>query len=145
MYIYTYIDLNHFAGHLKLTQHCKSTILQYTIKNQIWKKHNNYLLKKRDRFSLRLLLEHPCARADGAALPRQGPRHLPSCCSARIWGPNTKFTFLPAKRVGRSQLLVPWPHRASGSLGSVARFAMCPVQLQRLCDHQNQRRMDPGG
>ena len=25
--------MNHFAVHLKLTQHCKSTILQYKIKN----------------------------------------------------------------------------------------------------------------
>jgi len=25
-------DMNHFAVHLKLTQHCKSTILQYKIK-----------------------------------------------------------------------------------------------------------------
>ena len=29
IYIYIYIKLNHFAVHLKLTQHCKSTILQY--------------------------------------------------------------------------------------------------------------------
>ena len=27
-YIYTHIKLNPFAIHLKLTQHCKSTILQ---------------------------------------------------------------------------------------------------------------------
>ena len=26
--IYLYIELNHFAVHLKLTQYCKSTILQ---------------------------------------------------------------------------------------------------------------------
>ena len=32
MYIYIYIKLNHFAVYLKLTQHCKSTILQYKIK-----------------------------------------------------------------------------------------------------------------
>ena len=27
-----YVYLNHLAVHLKLTQHCKSTILQYKIK-----------------------------------------------------------------------------------------------------------------
>ena len=27
-YIYTYIELNHFAVHQKLTQHCKSSMLQ---------------------------------------------------------------------------------------------------------------------
>ena len=32
LYIHIYIKLNHFAVHLKLTQHCKSTILQ--LKNQ---------------------------------------------------------------------------------------------------------------
>ena len=38
MYIYIYIyiclykRLNHFTVHLKLTQHCKSTMLQYKIK-----------------------------------------------------------------------------------------------------------------
>ena len=28
VYIYIYMKLNHFAVHQKLTQHCKSTILQ---------------------------------------------------------------------------------------------------------------------
>ena len=28
-WIYVYVKLNHFAVHLKLIQHCKSTILQY--------------------------------------------------------------------------------------------------------------------
>ena len=28
-WIYVYVELNHFAIHLKLTQYCKSTILQY--------------------------------------------------------------------------------------------------------------------
>ena len=37
-WIYVYIKLNHFAIHLKLTQHCKSTILQYKIKKFIQKK-----------------------------------------------------------------------------------------------------------
>ena len=32
-WIHVYVELNHFAVHLKLTQHCKSTILQYKIKN----------------------------------------------------------------------------------------------------------------
>ena len=39
-----YIKLNHFAVHQKLTQHCKSPILQLK-KNPQWKKlpiHNNY-------------------------------------------------------------------------------------------------------
>ena len=27
-WIYVYVQLNHFAVHLKLTQHCKLTILQ---------------------------------------------------------------------------------------------------------------------
>ena len=31
-WIYAYVQLNHLAVHLKLTQHCKSTILQYKIK-----------------------------------------------------------------------------------------------------------------
>ena len=29
IYIYTYIWLNHFVVHLKLSQHCKLTILQF--------------------------------------------------------------------------------------------------------------------
>ena len=29
---YVYVYLNHFAVYLKLTQHCKSTTLQYKIK-----------------------------------------------------------------------------------------------------------------
>ena len=29
IYIYIYIFMNHFAVHLKLAQHCKSTILQF--------------------------------------------------------------------------------------------------------------------
>ena len=28
IYIYIYVYLDHFAIHLKLTQHCKSTVLQ---------------------------------------------------------------------------------------------------------------------
>ena len=28
IYVYIYIQLNHFAVHLKLTQHCKSTLIQ---------------------------------------------------------------------------------------------------------------------
>jgi len=32
-YIYTYTKLNHFAVHLKLTPHCKSTILQFKENN----------------------------------------------------------------------------------------------------------------
>ena len=31
-WIYVYVYLNHFAVQLKLTQHCKSTILQHEIK-----------------------------------------------------------------------------------------------------------------
>ena len=31
-WISVYVYLNHFAIHLKLTQHCKSAILQYKIK-----------------------------------------------------------------------------------------------------------------
>ena len=27
--VYVYVELNHFAASLKLTQHCKSHILQY--------------------------------------------------------------------------------------------------------------------
>ena len=30
--LYIYIYMNHFAVYLKLTQHCKSTVLQYKIK-----------------------------------------------------------------------------------------------------------------
>ena len=32
--------MNHFAGHLKLTQHCKSTMLQFKIKIKL--KNRNY-------------------------------------------------------------------------------------------------------
>ena len=32
IYIYIYKRLNHFTVHLELTQHCKSTMLQYKIK-----------------------------------------------------------------------------------------------------------------
>ena len=50
MYIYIYIyahthiciKLNHFAVHLKLTQHCKPTILQLKKQN----KEKNYFLTK---------------------------------------------------------------------------------------------------
>ena len=38
--IYVYAQLIHFAVHLKLTQHCKSTLLQYKIK--IKEKIGNY-------------------------------------------------------------------------------------------------------
>ena len=31
-WIHVYVQLNHLAVYLKLTQHCKSTILQYKIK-----------------------------------------------------------------------------------------------------------------
>ena len=31
-WIYAYVKLNQFAVHLKLTQHCKSTLLQNKIK-----------------------------------------------------------------------------------------------------------------
>ena len=31
-YISVYAELNHFAVHLKLIQHCQSTILQYKVK-----------------------------------------------------------------------------------------------------------------
>ena len=41
-WIYVYVKLIHFAVHLKLTQHCKSTILQYKIKI---KKKNNLKIK----------------------------------------------------------------------------------------------------
>ena len=30
--IHAYVKLNYYAVHLKLTQHCKSTVLQYKIK-----------------------------------------------------------------------------------------------------------------
>ena len=33
-WIYVYVSLNHFAVHLRLTQHCKSTILHYKIKTK---------------------------------------------------------------------------------------------------------------
>ena len=33
-YIYIYIELNHYAVHLKLTLYCKSTILQLKNKKQ---------------------------------------------------------------------------------------------------------------
>ena len=36
-WIYVYVQLNHFAIHVKLTQHCKSTILQYKIKIKLKK------------------------------------------------------------------------------------------------------------
>ena len=32
--IYVYVYLNHFAVYLKLTQHCKSTMIQYKIKTE---------------------------------------------------------------------------------------------------------------
>ena len=31
-WIYAYVKLNHFAVYLKVTHHCKSTILQHKIK-----------------------------------------------------------------------------------------------------------------
>ena len=36
-WIYVYVQLNHFAAHLKLTQHFKSTIPQYKIKIKLKK------------------------------------------------------------------------------------------------------------
>ena len=33
-WIYVYISLNHFAVHLQLTQHCKSTVLQENFKKE---------------------------------------------------------------------------------------------------------------
>ena len=35
---FIYVELNHFAAHLKLTQHCKSTILQLKRKKNKLKK-----------------------------------------------------------------------------------------------------------
>ena len=47
--IYTHVDmyilLNHLAVHLELTQHCKSTILQYKLKK---KRNPIYLLSRPD-------------------------------------------------------------------------------------------------
>ena len=47
---YVYVYLNHFAVYLKLTQHCKSTTLQYKIKikgkkNQTEEKRNYKCIK----------------------------------------------------------------------------------------------------
>ena len=39
-WIYVYMYNNHFAVHLKLLQHCKSTILQYKIKIKLKNKKN---------------------------------------------------------------------------------------------------------
>ena len=36
-WIHVYVKLNHFAVHLKLTQHCKSNIPQYKIKIKLKK------------------------------------------------------------------------------------------------------------
>ena len=40
-WIYVYVQLNHFAVHLKRTQHCKSTTLQYKIKIKYKKRKRN--------------------------------------------------------------------------------------------------------
>ena len=45
-WIYVYAQLNHFAVHLKLTQHCKSTIFQYKIKTKKNKMKINKKFKK---------------------------------------------------------------------------------------------------
>ena len=34
-WIYVYISLNHFAVHLQLTQHCKSTVHQENLEKKI--------------------------------------------------------------------------------------------------------------
>ena len=40
--LYVYIELIHFAVHLKLTQHCKSTILQLKMKKEKCQKLSSY-------------------------------------------------------------------------------------------------------
>ena len=44
--IYVYIELSKFAVHLKLTQYCKSRIIQYEIKNK-FKKNMNFSFLER--------------------------------------------------------------------------------------------------
>ena len=39
--MYVYVQLNHFAVHLKLTQHCKLTILQLEKKNFLKRKSDS--------------------------------------------------------------------------------------------------------
>ena len=46
IYIYIYIKLNHFAVDLKLTQHCKSTILQLKIKKMVPYRYNLTIIYK---------------------------------------------------------------------------------------------------
>ena len=41
-WIYVYVKVNHFAVYLKLTQHCKSTILQCKKKIKLKKNHSFY-------------------------------------------------------------------------------------------------------
>ena len=45
-WLYAYVYLNHFAVHLKLTQHCKSRILQCKIKIKLNWKNSDYKIKK---------------------------------------------------------------------------------------------------
>ena len=42
MHGYVYVDLNHFALYLKLTQHCKLTVLQFKNTFLHAKKKKNY-------------------------------------------------------------------------------------------------------
>ena len=39
---YIHVQLNHFAVHLKLTQHCQSTIFEYKIKSTLTQKNQTF-------------------------------------------------------------------------------------------------------
>ena len=57
--IYEYVKLNHFAVHLKLTEHCKLTILQF--RTSIWSSSpiSGYMSKRNEnRISKRYLHSH---------------------------------------------------------------------------------------
>ena len=52
--IYVYVQLNHLAVHLKLTQHCKSTLLQYKI--EIKKKESHWKVPALSSYSSPLFI-----------------------------------------------------------------------------------------
>ena len=54
-YIYIYVKLSHFAVCLKLTQHCKSTVLQYKIKIKV-KKNSILVLHFTQNFHIHMYL-----------------------------------------------------------------------------------------
>ena len=87
--MYVYIQLNHFAVHLKLSQHCKSAILQYKIKIKLKKKSYQNL-------DIQLFVENEKSWPHGEVTPRDNN-----------WWQQRVELLLPLDRAGASVSATP--------------------------------------